>query len=186
MAKKRKEYKELYHKWANDESLTSEENIAIARKLTDLNPKDPKAWDALATSIMGLLFPPEKLEFTEIEKEKIKENPLFFEMIEAWAKVLEISPDEPNVAWNRAISFDKVGLYYEAGREYLHTAKLIKKFPSEFNSDLGVTLFLAGKCFFAIGDYARAEEVLNQALKQGMNEDPEVWDLLGKILEARK
>jgi len=177
------DYKQLYEVWASEAEQDSKRLIEIARRMTQLCPDEPAAWDALATSIRGLLFPSDRSEPGSSEREQIQKNLLFIEMMEAWNMVLRLNPREANVAWNRAISFDEVGLYEDAAQEFLHAADLVQKFPSEIAPDLGVAFFLAGRCLYSVGKTQQAETALRQALEAGMSDDAETWELLAEVLK---
>ena len=190
MASENKEYEETYKLWSNEELQDSNELIRLARKLTKLRPNEPAAWDALASSLSGLFsFLPEKEESRELskhEKEKLAKDPLFYEMIDAWGKYLELEPTDQNIIYNRASWFEDVGFLDRAAEEYLNAAQVSKKFPSELEEVTpGCSLYSAARCFFQLERYSKAIT----ALRKAVNEEDckgDSWNLLAKSLEQTK
>ncbi len=178
-------FEELYNIWAATE--WSEEDplklVRLARELTVVRPSSADAWDALATSIMGVLFPPGK-ELLDKEKDNLKENPLFWEMVDAFGKEMELDADEPSAPWNRAISFEKVGLYEHAYKNYMRVAEIERKIPPISEPfAVYIDLFLAGQAAYNYGDYNKAVEALKNAISEGGSEESEIWYYLAKSLE---
>lgn len=187
------EFEQLYKQWCEEEWAEDDplKFVRIARRLTQLQPMNVRAWDALATSIMGVLFPPGQ-ELTDEEKASLKDNPLFWEMADAFGKEMELDPDEPSAPWNRAISFNKAGLYKHAYEDFLRVAKIEKKhLPEDEPFAVSIDLLNAGRAIYDYGDYNKAVETIKTAIAEGGEEDGDIWYHLalafekqGKISEA--
>ena len=82
------EYQKTLRQFYDDESLTFDQNLALSRRLVELNPNNDEGWYALASTIMfSLVSRPEVDELTEAEKSELRNNPLLDEMINAFEKV---------------------------------------------------------------------------------------------------
>lgn len=193
LEKQQERFKELYKRWSEEEWSSEDQLklIRLARALTKLEPLSPIAWDALATSIMGVLFPPER-ELTGDENEALKANPLFWEMIEAFGQEMSLDSDESAASWNRAVCFEQAGLFQQAYEDYLRTAEIEQRgSPEKREHFVHVELFKAGEAIFKYGDYNKAVDTLKAAIQAAAEENEEgesaitgeIWYYLARSLE---
>lgn len=177
----RREYAALYSQWEQEEWSDEDPQkfVRLARRLTELEPSNPNAWDALATSLMGLLCPPESDAQEVIES--LKDSPLFWEMVLAFQREMELDPSESAAPWNRAICFERAGLHDKAYTDYLKVAEIDRRLPSHTREhSVHIELLLAGQAIFRHGDYFAAartlKEAIEAAIEEGIDEDTVAFD----------
>ena len=162
----------------DDESvqLCEQEWLAILRQLLIFEPDDAGLWSALAFKLGYLL--------TDISEQgglALRSDPMFWEMISAFERASELSPDDVAGPYNRAAAFKEAGLLEEAYPLYLQAGRLEVAHPGDIEWPAAWHFRHAAEVALELGRPDDARAALQEAVDLCGADDPDVLEVLGEF-----
>jgi hypothetical protein len=118
-----REYRHISALLAKDDSgLSEDEQLDLARRLTELAPAQPDSWWSVATQIDWML--------RNLDGDGLREHPLFPELISAWDQAMALDKKDAAIPYNKARALYRAGLLDQAYEAFMLAGRTELAHPS--------------------------------------------------------
>lgn len=118
-----REYRHVSTLLARESSdLSDQERLELARRVTELAPRQPDSWWAVATHIVWML--------RELDGEELRSHPLFPELIAAWNTAIALDGTDAAAPYNKAAALSRADLVRDAYAAFMLAGQTEVAHPS--------------------------------------------------------